>query len=171
MRIEDVTDIDLPVLGAIEQSAAKQFLDIPDLAWLAQGSVQSVERHRELIQLGTNWVVRHDNGKPVGFLSAEILGDQLHIWEISVHADFQGRGLGRALIEHAIAQARLKALSAVSLTTFIDVPWNAPFYARLGFRIQEADVMSERLKNILNTEKTHGLPVQRRCAMLLDITP
>jgi hypothetical protein len=37
------------------------------------------------------------------------------------------------MLEQVIESARQAAYPAVTLTTFRDVPWNAPFYTRLGF--------------------------------------
>jgi hypothetical protein len=45
----------------------------------------------------------------------------------------QGLGIGRALIAAAEAQAAADGHAEVTLTTYLEVPWNAPFYRRLGF--------------------------------------
>ncbi len=37
------------------------------------------------------------------------------------------------LLERVIESARQMGYPAVTLTTFREVPWNAPFYTRLGF--------------------------------------
>jgi ribosomal protein S18 acetylase RimI-like enzyme len=169
MNISLATESQLPALADIEKSAAQAFLDIHDLAWLAEGEVQPLERHRDLMHLGTNWVACDDRGKPVGFLSAEVFGNDLHIWELSVHRDHQGVGLGRSLMEKAIAGARLRRLKSVTLTTFRDVPWNAPFYQRLGFQRLDLQDTPERLRQNLELEKDHGMPLDRRCAMILEI--
>jgi hypothetical protein len=44
-----------------------------------------------------------------------------------------GRGLGAALIEQFAASARAEGRPALTLTTFREVPWNEPYYKRLGF--------------------------------------
>jgi ribosomal protein S18 acetylase RimI-like enzyme len=61
-----------------------------------------VERYRELIAQGTSWVAVDSHDQPIGFLSAEILTDELHIWELAVRLDQQRSGHGRALIARAI---------------------------------------------------------------------
>ena len=103
------------------------------------------------------------------FLSAEYFAQDLHIWEISVHASAQGRGIGRRLIEAAVTHAREVGLEAVTLTTFRDVGWNAPYYARLGFETQSDDALSPRLRAVLDAEIANGLPGERRCAMRLSL--
>ena len=50
--------------------------------------------------------------------------------------------------------AQLHGLPAVTLTTFRDVPWNAPFYARLRVRVIEA--LSPGLQAIRDHEQDIG---------------
>lgn len=103
--------------------------------------------------------------RPVGFLAAERVAPELHIWELSVREEWQGGDIGRRLIAKACAAAEMIDLTAVTLTTFRDVPWNAPFYAKVGFAILEGDEIGDRLKKILTYETEIGLPGERRCAM------
>lgn len=158
-------------LCQIERSAAQAFRLIEAFSWLAVGDVQSADTHRALIAAGTNWVAADDRDIPLGFLSAEITGPVLHILEISVGHLHQGFGIGRRLIDHAIETAAAGGLDAVTLTTFRTIPWNCPFYERIGFRILADEDLSPRLLTVLEQEEAHGLPRDTRCAMQLDITP
>ena len=160
---------DAGALPSIEQSAGEAFRTIPELAWLADGDNISAERHRALIADGACWVAAEEKGRPVGFLSAGIEGDALHIWELDVRLDRQGSGIGRALLERAVADARLRGLAAVTLTTFRAVHWNAPFYRKFGFRILEGAEIDGRLTGLLGDEAEHGMPSDQRCAMRLDL--
>ena len=45
----------------------------------------------------------------------------------------------------------------IDLTTFTHVPWNAPFYARLGFTALDDAGLPQFLKDILEEEKLCGL--------------
>lgn len=107
---------------------------------------------------------------PSVFLSAEVQGRDFHIWEISVDHLRQGYGIGRKLIQHAIDEAVRRGLDAVTLTTFRTIPWNCPFYERLGFKTQDETELSPRLKAILDEEAEHGLQRDARCAMALATT-
>jgi len=156
-------------LPDIERSAARAFLALPDLAWIAGDDVQPAERHRELIAGGHAWVAVDSDDAPVGFLAAEKLDDTLHVWELAVRHDWQRRGIGRALLARAVEAARAEGLAAVTLTTFRDVAWNEPFYRRFGFRILAADAVPRHLKKVLEAEAAHGLPPGRRCAMALTL--
>jgi N-acetylglutamate synthase-like GNAT family acetyltransferase len=89
---------------------------------------------------------------------------------VAVLTEHQGRGSGRRLIETARAHAELTGLSALKLTTFRDVPWNGPFYARLGFEMLSPSSLGNRLSAILANEAAGGLPRERRCAMRLNLT-
>ncbi|NUS21849.1 MAG: GNAT family N-acetyltransferase [Mesorhizobium sp.] len=160
---------DAKALPAIEQSAGEAFRAIAELAWLADGDNVSVERHRALIAGGACWVAADEEDRPVGFLSAGIEGDALHIWELDVDLDRQGQGIGRALLERAVADAGRRGLAGVTLTTFRAVPWNAPFYRKFGFRVLEGAEIDERLASLLGDEVEHGMPSDQRCAMRLDL--
>jgi GNAT superfamily N-acetyltransferase len=159
---------DAPKLPDIEGSAGQVFVQIPGLEWIADDHVMSAEQHLPAITAQTAWVASQDEGI-VAFLSAEHVGDALHIHQISVHADAMGQGIGRRLIDAAIAAARVRGLSAVTLTTFRDVPWNEPYYQRLGFETLAARQLDQRLASVLEAEIEAGLPGDRRCAMRLNL--
>jgi len=71
---------------------------------------------------------------PVGFGCAEIVDGVAYLWQLAVLPAQGRRGLGTALVASVCDWARTQGLGAVTLTTFRDVPWNGPFYERLGFR-------------------------------------
>ena len=159
IRLARVEDAGL--LPGIEHSAAQAFRAIGGLRWLADAAPISPERHRQWIALRTCWVAVDDHGQPQGFLSAERVGDDLHIHELSVAQPLQGQGWGRRLAETAMEHARTQQLRRVTLTTFQQVPWNAPFYRRLGFEPHT----DQRLSRILADEYSHGFEPGSRCAM------
>lgn len=73
-------------------------------------------------------------GEPiVGFLCLEVLDGQAHLSQVAVLLDRTGEGLGTALIAAAIHWATEHDFPAMTLTTYRDVPWNGPYYARRGF--------------------------------------
>ncbi|MNJ63101.1 Acetyltransferase (GNAT) family protein [compost metagenome] len=104
--------------------------------------------------------------RPLGFLCGQDCGAYWHIVELSVQQSAQGQGLGRRLISEAAVWAREQGYAGLSLTTFASVPWNAPFYARLGFKQLDPPPLNEFLQHQLATEAADGLP--DRCAMRLD---
>lgn len=160
---------DLALLPAIEQSAGTLFAGLPKLKHLADGPVIALDEHHWFLEDGWTWVAEDPAGTIAGFLCSEPLAGNLHVRELSVHRAAQGRGLGRALMEAAIAHARRERMPAVTLTTFRDVAWNAPFYTSLGFALLEPDEAGEALEQILADEVTHGMPLGSRCAMRLSL--
>ena len=73
-------------------------------------------------------------GRPaVGFAHVEVVDGVAHLEQLSVLPRAMRRGIGSALVEAACAWATTRGYPAITLITFEDVPWNAPFYAGLGF--------------------------------------
>lgn len=112
------------------------------------------EAWRPTLAAGTLWVA--DDDGPVAFLAATRLGDRLHIDEFDVAPAHQGRGLGRRILAEVIAWARAEGLAGLSLTTFANIPWNAPFYASVGFATLEDDLARD-LEDKLAAETARGL--------------
>jgi len=159
---------DAALLPVIEKSAAQLFKTRPGLEWLADSDTLSESILLHLISLGTVWIAQTDARQVIGFICAEEFDDELHIWELSVHADFQRMGIGKRLMQEADNYASYRALSALTLTTFSDVEWNAPWYTQLGFQIVSTST-NQRLRHILDAETVHDLAAERRVAMRLSI--
>ncbi|WP_206604336.1 hypothetical protein [Arthrobacter pityocampae] len=60
---------------------------------------------------------------------------------------------------------RQQGCSALTLTTFADVPWNAPYYARLGFAIVAPERLTPGLRAVRDHEAAVGLDAWHRVAM------
>lgn len=61
-------------------------------------------------------------------------GDHLYLGKLAVAPAFQGRGIGRALMEAAIGEARRLKVSAIELQTRVELTQNHAVFERLGFR-------------------------------------
>ncbi|OAE41483.1 GCN5 family acetyltransferase [Enterobacter cloacae] len=166
IEIRPTTCDDATALPAIERAAGQRFRDVPELAWLADGDVISVEDHLGYAARGLSWLALAD-GCPVGFILAEAHPSSLFIVELSVDLDWQGQGIGRRLINRVAERARALGLASLTLTTFRDVPWNAPFYARLGFDMMAT--LTPELHQKREEEAAHGLAYGSRCAMRLPL--
>ena len=110
--ISPATQQDAVAMPDIERSSGEAFRQIPDLAWIADDTVTSQERHEALIGLGAAWVSRDANNVLAGFLTAEVREDALHIWQMSVRSDQQRKGIGRNLIQAAENWAKSKQLGS-----------------------------------------------------------
>lgn len=163
MSIRPARPEDAFLLPAIERSAAQSFLALDNLAWLAGHDVLSVEQHLAFIAQGLHWLAVDERDQALGFVCASAQDDALHIEELSVAQASQGHGLGRKLLASVEAWGRGEGFRALTLTTFATVPWNAPFYARLGFQRLDDAQASEFLRWQLQHERALGL--SNRCAM------
>ncbi|MEU1319034.1 GNAT family N-acetyltransferase [Streptomyces tibetensis] len=167
MRIRLATRAELPALQAIERAAGSPFreLGMPEIADDEPPALDVLERYR---RAGRCWIAvdEGDEGDlPAAYLLAEPVDGALHIEQVSVHPRAARRGVGRALLAHAADRAREEGLTALTLTTFTDVPWNAPYYARLGFwPLPEAD-LTPGLRAIRAEEAAHGLDRWPRVCM------
>ena len=157
---------DVASLPAIERAAGERFREDPCLAWLADGEVISAEQHLEYAERGLSWLALA-NDQPVGFILAEAHPSSLFIVALSVDLDWQGKGIGRQLIACVADHARTLGLASLTLTTFRDVPWNAPFYARLGF--EKMTTLTPELRQKREEETAHGFAYETRCAMRLPL--
>ncbi len=70
---------------------------------------------------------------PVGFVRLEMVDGHSHVGQLSVLPEYGRLGIGRALVEAGCRFAEGQQHHLITLTTFIDVPFNAPWYRRLGF--------------------------------------
>jgi GNAT superfamily N-acetyltransferase len=115
---------------------------------------------------GRSWVAEVD-GAVAGYVVVDVVDGAAHVEQVSVHPAHQGAGVGRALLDHVARWAAARSLPAVTLTTFRDVPWNAPLYRHLGFVDLADDELGPELRAVVAAEAAHGLdPATRVCMRL-----
>lgn len=156
---------DAAAMPAIERAAADLFAQDRGLKGFDWDDTWKVPELERLIRKG-HCLVAHVGEAMAGFLVAQPFSRELHIWEMDVHPRFGRRGIGSGLVRAALIDARNTGFKALTLTTFRDLPWNAPFYARLGFEEVTALDAHPRLAGELANEVEDGLPADRRCAMI-----
>ncbi len=154
---------DIPHLPEIEFQAAKAFLGTPQ-AWCANDDVMPAEDYYDLVE-DDDVFVAEDDGVLAGFAVTEIEGENLHIWELAVHVGHQRKGAGKALIAACAEAARAAGCTGVTLSTFTNVAFNAPYYRALGF--VEETAPNPWLADILANEVVEGFT--DRCAMRLAL--
>jgi GNAT superfamily N-acetyltransferase len=107
-----------------------------DLEWsfrLAEDSDQQLDSY---IDLGRMWVARSFAGEVVGHLQA--VRREEGLWEVvntAVAEQARGQGVGRALLERAVVEARAEGAERVILATATADVGNLRFYQRCGFRM------------------------------------
>lgn len=143
-------------LREIERRAGERFRSV-GLDDIADDEPDSVEDLVGYANLGRCWVAIGADDRPVGYLLVDDLDGNAHVEQVSVDPEHQEMGLGRRLIEQARTWARETGRSAVTLTTFADVPWNAPLYAHLGFVVLSDSEIGPELRARRQEEAERGL--------------
>ena len=156
---------DAELMPEIEAAASVLFADDPDLQGLDFEDGWDEDELRALIRKG-HCLVAHVAAEMVGFIATEPFKRELHVWEVDVLPALQGNGIGAGLLRACQIDARNSGFRALTLTTFRDLPWNGPFYERLGFVEIEDLAAHPRLAKELEMEAANGLPRERRCAMI-----
>ncbi|MER7172598.1 GNAT family N-acetyltransferase [Streptomyces mesophilus] len=171
MRIRQATAADLPRLRDIERAAGEPFRTVGMTA-IAEDEPPALDVLEEFRRAGRAWVaVTAPEDEPVAYLVAEPVDEALHVEQVSVHPSVARRGVGRALLDHAAAYARDAGLGALTLTTFAEVPWNAPYYRRLGFRVLGEQELGPGLRKIRAYESELGIDRWPRVCMTRPIAP
>ena len=152
-------------LNDVEQAAGELFDGLDHLFSNDVDDNFPLDALENLIEAGTVWVACTPDDAPVGFLALIQLDGAAHIEELDVHPDHQRRGLGRGLIAVARAWARQRGDTAITLSTFRSVPWNAPYYARVGFEIVPDEELSPAMRELREHEEQRGLPAAARVIM------
>jgi 4-diphosphocytidyl-2-C-methyl-D-erythritol kinase len=160
-RVVSATSDHVAVLPEIERSAASLFGEYVPRELLDITTPESVFRAAQLE--GTLWVAVGPDDEPVGFARVTTEAGRVHLAELDVLPAHGRRGVGTALVRAVEGWARSRNYSEITLTTYRDLPWNAPFYAGLGFVVvpecdwdadlrrrfeDEAGLDSERTKRV-----------------------
>jgi GNAT superfamily N-acetyltransferase len=159
---------ELRAVQEIERRAATRLAGV-GLAAAADLPVQEIESLQTDCERGQLLVATDEDDHPVGFALFAFHEDAAHLEEIDVVPEHAGNDLGRRLIEAVVARAREAGLSRLTLTTFREVPFNAPFYARLGFRIVDEPDLCPRLARLRQQELRNGCELAPRVAMSREL--
>jgi GNAT superfamily N-acetyltransferase len=152
----------------VERSAAQRFNQV-GLTSIAQAEPTDTEFIGTVAAFGGAFVAAlPEDDMPVGFILVGMLDRAAHIYELSVAEEHGRQGIGRLLIEEASRYAGAEGVTALTLSTFQDVPWNGPFYEQLGFRYLTRAEWTPALHILRKLEKLHGLPMERRAFMRWD---
>jgi GNAT superfamily N-acetyltransferase len=163
-RVRSYRDADAAALVRIENRAAELFrpYGFPEMA---DSPIPDVAFFENYIAGQTVWVALDREGAPAGFAVAGALDDWFHLKELSVDPDHGRKGLGAALVSVALAEGKARGFDRMSLTTFRDVPFNRPFYEKLGFAVLPLDSAPEILRRCFQFEVNSTVDPAQRCLM------
>ncbi|MGH2723797.1 MAG: GNAT family N-acetyltransferase [Actinomycetota bacterium] len=84
----------------------------------------------------TLWLLASEGGKPVGTLTAAVLGDRGWVDHLGVLTPYRGRGTGAALLHRSFAMFADRGLQRVLLNVDAENPTGATaLYERVGMRV------------------------------------
>ena len=166
-RIVPASRAHLAHIPKIEQAAASVF-SADDLPPALRYRVTDRALLREAQRDGRLWVALAA-ARPVGFALAEVADGQGYLSEIDVHPEHARQGLGTRLVRAVIDWAAARPFACVLLVTFRHLPWNAPFYARLGFVALPDDEVGPELRESIIEEGAAGIDTAKRIAMRLAL--
>jgi ribosomal protein S18 acetylase RimI-like enzyme len=142
INISELTEASSSVLQSINEL-------LPQLSSSAQ--VISMDRLSELVEsdntiifLGTD-----DSGQILGMLSLIVMkiptGNKAWIEDVVVDQSARGKGMGKALMDHALERAKELAVKSVDLTSRPSRETANMLYQSLGYQIRETNVYRHKI--------------------------
>ncbi|NTX28422.1 GNAT family N-acetyltransferase [Burkholderia pyrrocinia] len=167
--IRPATREDAAAMAAVEVAAAQRFREI-GMTDIADAEPTDTADVLARIDDGRAVVAVDAQGACVGFAFYRLLdGQRLYLEELDVAPSHAGQRIGARLIEQVTARAAQQGIAQVVLSTFRAAPWNAPYYARLGFRIIDDASLDDTLHAIRAHHVARGLDETQRVFMRADV--
>lgn len=153
---------EIETIRAVERASARRFVGLMDALAADEPSPAAVLAAR--IQAG-GLVVALEGDDLVGFVMFRPVEAFVYVEQIDVLPAYQGRRIGAGLLDVAAGRARANGLAGLSLSTFRDVPWNAPYYRRLGFVDVADEALTPGMRAIRQEHLERGLDESARVFM------
>jgi GNAT superfamily N-acetyltransferase len=161
---------ELPALQDIENVADEIFRRVA-MPWVLSMTPADIGLLEHARRAGRLWVAADRANRPIGFALLRTLDGLAWLHQLSVLPRHGGLGIGGALLETACGKARQERHASVFLSTYLGVPWNAPFYARRGFSVVPLGQYTAAMRRERAHERQLGHPIWRRCLMRRDLAP
>ncbi|KAA9149045.1 GNAT family N-acetyltransferase [Microbacterium lushaniae] len=169
LRIRLAHREDIEAIQHIERQAGRAF-DAVNMHSVAEDAPPPASELEKFIVARHAWVVAPPDGQAVAYILVVVMDGNAHIEQVSVAPSAAGQRLGARLIDHVESWARSRGLKRLTLTTFADVPWNAPYYERLGFQRVADDTAGVGLQRVRAAEAAAGLDRWPRVCMTRQIS-
>jgi GNAT superfamily N-acetyltransferase len=164
-HLRTATPADVRRLQQLEEAADSVFADV--FGTVPWSSTPGEWRAREP---GVVLVAAEEPaGEAIGFAHVHEVEGLAHLEQLAVHPDRKRRGHGRALVEAAKTTAGERGHDRLSLSTYAEIPWHAPFYATCGF--VETEPTAPYHRRIRQVEQDLGLGrYGRRVLMVAEVS-
>jgi GNAT superfamily N-acetyltransferase len=152
---------ELERLRDVERRAGELFIEagMPEIAADDPPSIDELRCAAALLV-----AVRADD-QPVGYARIEVVDGHAHLEQLSVDPAVGRQGIGSRLLDAVAAWASERGDDEVTLTTFREVAFNAPYYRRRGFEVVEPADRPPGLAALVAAEAAHGLDPDARVTM------
>lgn len=162
-RLRKATVDDAPQLEVIENAADALLIER-----LGATSWPPAAAGRDRLEADGAVMIAEVMGQPVGFVHLLEVDGQAHLEQLSVLPAHGRRGYGRLLVRAALREAGSRGHRRVTLRTYADVPWNAPFYASCGFLESLPETPFQR--RLIDVESQLGLDRLGRRVQMTALT-
>ena len=152
---------DYEVVQDIERRAGERFraVGMPDIA------DHEPFTSDELAEAEVVLVATDEADAPLGYAMVTLVDDHAHLEGLAVLPEEGGRGIGTSLLDAVAEWSRQRGDDQLTLTTFREVPFNAPLYAKRGFAPLETDAWTPALRALVAREAGYGLDPAARVVM------
>lgn len=159
---------DASAIREIEFEAGQRFVSV-DMAGIADAPPMKLELVERKIGAGEIVVAVEADDRCIGFVMFELQPARIYIQELDVLTTHAGHRIGAALIGQVEQLARERQIKQLVLSTYRDVPWNAPYYRRLGFCDIDLAALDAALIERRNAHIARGLDESKRVFMRRDL--
>ena len=137
----------------IELSATASFVVDEQARWL------------EAARAGRAFFAIDARSEPAGFAVVSLLDAAPYLEQLSVRMRAMRRGIGTQLLRHAIDWAADQGGDGLWLTTYGHLPWNRPFYERVGFVVVPESACGPGVRHHLEEQRRWLPDPEQRVAM------
>lgn len=148
-------------LSDIERRAGELFRD----AGLPEIADHEPYDADELASAVTLFVATNDEDEPIGYAMVELVDQHAHLGQMSVLPEHGRQGIGTQLLDAVAGWAKGRGHAEVTLTTFRDVPFNAPLYEKRGYEVVPETEWTDALRDLVAREAKLGLDPSARVVM------
>jgi ribosomal protein S18 acetylase RimI-like enzyme len=139
---------------------------LADLFALADDSAAAVRDYRDLGRV----LVARDGALVIGHLQLVVGDGEAQINSLAVREDRQGQGIGRRLVEHALAVCREERRTTVLVATAAADTGVLRFYQRLGFRMSRIERDAFTAETGYADIEIDGIPLRDRVWLSMTLS-
>lgn len=166
--IEHGSAVDIAWLQDVERAAGARFRSV-GMAEVADHEPTAAEDLATYAAQKQLLVARDSHNRIAAFLIWSRKDGCAYIEEVASDPRDAGHRLGAKLIDRLQVEVQGR-LPRITLATFRDVPWNAPYYARLGFVACDASELGPDHKAAWH-DQAEFLDMSRRVFMTREVVP